>query len=276
MSGHKRGKGDSAAGNTAPSVGALVKKYPIRAAMGGGGILVLAAAAALGLFGRGGSEAALAGRVDAYQSREQAEAPATRHEDVKSKVEELQAVVSDAGFPKLPKTKQDYVRTRLEELKTYRDYEKHLEEVTDPRDARNKEQLEKIERALTQVKVPPEHLVEWNETPAYLRHTEWLEDLQALKTAIEETKKAYQDLVRDGKNVIETAAQPNLPIRAQAVLARAETTPDSKRDHDKPIPRSKRITYATVFLFPDVLELSDRQWKEIERRLKPLLTSMNP
>jgi hypothetical protein len=275
MSERRHASKKSAAGVSSAGL-ALLKRNPIWTLAAAGGIALVGILTGLSVSRPGGKTGALEDLVRAQQVREQELGPANRHRDIDIRMDDLRALHNDPGFAKLPAQKQEYVRGRLEELAAYRDYERKLATIKDLREVRSQEQLDRIRAELAALKVPAEYLVEWSDTDAYRHHAELVEDGQALQSALEETKKAYTDLIRDGNHVIEASAEANLPRRAQGVLDRAKQLPHPARDRDKMIPRSRRITYATVFQFPEVTALIGNQWQELEQRLKPLLDSVQP
>jgi len=274
MGKHEPGKG----GGTGREVRAQSspQQNPIWAIAAIGGIVLVGIITALNIPLTGGKAALLEEQVQAQREREQKLGPAGRHKDIEIKIEDLRALRNDAGFANLAPAKQEYVRARLQGLLAYREYEKKLAAITDPKDVHNEEQLEHGRADLAELKVPAEYLVEWSDTEADVRHREFVADARALKSALEQNRKAYQDLIRDGKKVINTAAEANLPRRARDVLDRANALPHPSRDQDRLIPGSSRITYATVFNFPEVKILVSSEWKGIEDALKPLLDPIKP
>jgi hypothetical protein len=219
---------------------------------------------------------ALASQVDALQARDAQEGPSARHDQVRTRIGELEELSAQPDFSKLSKDRQEYLKGRLKELTAYQDYETKLEQIRDPKDARTDEQLDRIKANLVKLGIPPAYQTEWEGTAAQSRHTERLQDTKALAAAVAETSEMYRGLVQDGQKVIETPAEANLPARAEAVLRRAAAAPQPDRDRDKPIPGSTRVCYASVFGFPELADLATRRWKQVEERLKPLVTPTKP
>ena len=219
---------------------------------------------------RGGDGRALQDRVSAYQAREQDQPAAARHADLQLKIDELTELTTAAHFGRLPAENQEYVRGRLRELSAYRDYERKLDAIPDPKDARRDDELTEIKASLGQLSVPAEYLLEWGATEAYRRHAERLKDAEALEAAVARTEQRYQAVVHDGEQVLDNAAGANLPRRAREVLDRGRELPDPERDGGRPIPGSRRITYAAVFRFPRVAEFAGRVWPRVKKELEPL------
>jgi hypothetical protein len=204
-----------------------------------------------------------------------ARAGSSRYADPEKSLEDFRTVANHQGFSKLTKADQQYVNDSLRALEAYHEYERAVAAAADPKTANNLDQLEKIKSSLTALTVPHEYRIDWKETKPYQRHTEWLEDVQALRLAIRDTRRAYEDIIRDGKRVIDTSDQADLPGRTKRVFDQAKELPDPERDKEKSIPHSERITYAIVFRFQPLPDLH-RHWKEIEGRLKPLLGANQP
>jgi hypothetical protein len=85
----------------------------------------------------------------------------------------------------------------------------------------------------------------------------------------------YQELSKDGREVVKNKDAPNLPQRAQAVLNRAKDLPDPTSDQGRVIEKSKRITYATVFAFASVKEARS-EWEAVKKTLEPLAKPERP
>jgi hypothetical protein len=106
------------------------------------------------------------------------------------------------------------------------------------------------------------------ELHAYREFERKLTEVAAIDAAAQATRADYQKLAYDGKQVLDAADQPNLPRRARAVLDRADRVPDPRKDQDRHIPGSRRVTYRTVFGLAGV-EAAYRQWERIRRELEP-------
>jgi GTPase SAR1 family protein len=202
--------------------------------------------------------------VDRYRAAEANESPAARFRKVSEKISELSALESDPAFAQLPENKRKDVEERLQELKAYQDYEKRLNEITDPLDARSEKDLDRIEKSLAALSDYP---MAWAETDAVRRRALWLDDIDAFKRAIEDTKRRYQKLIQDGKRVLETKNEAGFFKRAKEVLDGAISVPDPKTDNDRFIPGSRRVTYGRVFGIVEVRDLL-REWDRVKEELK--------
>jgi hypothetical protein len=185
-------------------------------------------------------------------------------------------VEKDPAFAGLPTAKREYVENTLKELTAYQGFVKQLDDIPDPRDARNDNQVQSIKERLTKLSILSEYQAEWGQTDAGRRRSEWLEDVAAIQAADKSITAAYQKLIREGTQVLAKKNEPNLPRRAKSILEQAQEAPNPKTDRDKLVPGSRRVTYATVFDFPGVADLL-RQWDEdVKKKLEPFARLEQP
>ena len=183
--------------------------------------------------------------------------------------EKLSRVADQPAFHNLAPDKQAYVEATRKELAAYQEFLRQLDNIPDPRDARSEAQLQSIKERLSKLAMPAEYQTEWDQTDAGRRRREWLEDADAIAACAKKTRAAYEQLVRDGAQVLEKKNEPNLPKRAKAVLEQAQAVPNPRADRDRLIPGSRRVTYAAVFDFPPVDEVV-RQWDDdVKKKLEP-------
>jgi hypothetical protein len=206
--------------------------------------------------------------VDRVRSQEQAQSPAGRLRNPQVRITELNRLVQDPAFVTLPETKQEYVRNRLRELKTYHEYETALQGIASPHTATTLEQLDQIEASLRGLPVPEAYRGDWALSEAGRQHADWLEDVGVLRTAIKLVVGWYQERTRRGTQVLKESRKPDLPDRARAVLKDAASPPFPEKDLDRPVPGSKRVTYATVFGFRSVTE-ARASWQAVREKLEP-------
>lgn len=200
-------------------------------------------------------------KVDDFLDKSRSETVQERHTDVAKRVEEIQALVSDPLFAKLPPEKQKAVKAHLVELSEYRDYVERLDKITPPHDAKKDEQLRDIKAGLVQLRVPIEYQVEWSQTEAGERHRQWLDDATALEKAVDAAEKGYQKVNADAETLRKDAEGANLPARAAKILAEGSKLPSPEADNSRKIPGSQNVTYATVFSFARVDFVYDK-WKK--------------
>jgi GTPase SAR1 family protein len=207
-------------------------------------------------------------QVDQLHSRDQEQTPLAQHRNVQSKIDELNTIATDPVFVQLPPKKQDYVRERLDELKAYAQFQRAVQQITDPRDATSLAQLDQISGALSALAIPAGYAFAWRDTEAGRQQLEWQEDIAALRDAVQRVGDWYRTLTHDGEEVLAHAGEANLPTRARQVLDRASRPPFPEQDPDQTIPGSKRIRYRTVFRFAPVAD-ARRHWDEVKKKLEP-------
>jgi hypothetical protein len=195
-------------------------------------------------------------------------------EPLDAKARRLAEWEANPEFSRLPADLQQRVRKLRAELTDYQSYKTQLENlanaVGEPRQVRSEAELAKLREGLEKLAPPPEYAEEWAQTEAVQQRADWLKDVDVLENAVARTKASYEELIKEGKQVLENTAAPNLPKRAKAVLEKARELPDPSRDQDKTVPGSRRMTYETVFHFTSVAELY-RRWKDdVRKDLEPL------
>jgi hypothetical protein len=196
-------------------------------------------------------------------------------ENLKGDIDELTEVVNDPGFAKLPAAKQENVRGHLREftiLKSYKDFEKELADVPEPKSARSAAQLKEISRRLNQLSIPENLPDSFQQAEAIERRRQLIEDANALLTAFDEIQKKYEQVLNAGKEVLNKKNEPNLPARIKEVLTLAENLKTPQKDKDKPLPGASRLTYATVFQMSEIENLMS-EWNKLRETLEPALKS---
>jgi GTPase SAR1 family protein len=214
-------------------------------------------------------------RIERFGVRQRAQPPRERLIKPQAKIDELLAFQNDASFADLPVEKRNYVRDQLAELHAYQAYDQELREITDPRDASSLAQLDDIERDLKKLPVPSEYKVEWSQSEAGRRSAEWLEDIAAIREAVQKVDRWYQKLIQDGRHVLDDLSGPNLPGRAKKVLQEAAMPPFPESDKDQRLPGS-RVSYDTVFRITSVAETRRKWEEEIKKKLEPYARFPNP
>jgi hypothetical protein len=206
--------------------------------------------------------------VGHWQARQQELTPLGRHRNVTAQIGQLEDWTNDPQFATLPEESRREVLRRLDELRAYQEYEARLDAITDPRQAKSIDQLEEIKASLSRVQAPAEYQEEWEHTDAGRRQADGLQDAAAIRKAVPKVLAWYQKLVGDGRRVLDSAAEANLPARAREVLDAAKKPPFPAAEPDKLLPGAKRATYATVFGFSSVAKVR-HEWEQIQERLRP-------
>src|SRR5260370_21807042 len=119
-------------------------------------------------------------------------------ENLKADIDDLTDLVNDPGFAKLPAAKQENVRGHLREftiLKSYKDFEKELADVPEPKSARSATQLKEISRRLNQLSIPENLPGSLQEAEAIERRRQLIEDANALLAVFDEIQKKYEQII---------------------------------------------------------------------------------
>jgi hypothetical protein len=218
------------------------------------------------VMGRLEGQGRLETRVEKFQQRDHERTPAAWHRNLQSDLDELTHLVNDPAFGQLPDAKKEYLQGRLKELTAYREYEKKLDQIGDPKEARSEEQLKQIESKLQQLAAPEEY--DWHLTEASRRRDNWLQDIQDLRDAVGRLTKQYEDLIQRGQAVLAKKNEANLPKRAKEVLDFARAYPDPERDKSRPVKESARVTYGAAFNIASLDNLYG-EWKKTRNELEP-------
>jgi hypothetical protein len=208
----------------------------------------------------------LEGKVERFQVRDQERTPAAWHGSLMSDLTELALLAKDPRFDQLPESKKEFVKRRLQELTAYQEYEKSLDQIGDPKDARSETQVKQIEAKLTRLAPPEEY--DWHQTEASRRRDNWIQDCQDIEDTIGRLQKQYEELIQKGREVLAHMNEANLPKRAKEVLDSSRFHPDPERDKTRPVKESARVTYGVVFGITSV-ENVYLQWKKIRDQLEP-------
>jgi hypothetical protein len=207
--------------------------------------------------------------VSRYLAADQDQTPAARHHNIKKRIDELSAFANNPDFGRLPTDMQDRVHALLDEARAYQAFENELSRVPDPATVRSEAKLKDVENDLARLHrdVPLSYQADWSETPAYRQLAERLDDVDAIAKAVKELRQGYRAVIDKGEDVIRRENEiVGLPRRAREILDQARELP-TPEDRDRPLSGSRRVTYGTVFGFPDVLQLYQR-WDQVRKQLE--------
>jgi hypothetical protein len=198
---------------------------------------------------------------------------ASEPEVLQSAIDEMTELVNDPGFDKVPAAKREAVHELListTNLKSYKEFERQVSGLSDPKAALSSSQLNDILARLNQIPVPENIPESFQQTEAVQRRLEYWEDAQAMQAAFNTTRKEYENVIEAGNQVLLKKNDPNLPRRIQEVLTLAQSLKTPPKDKDKMLPGSQRLTYATVFQLSDVQYLIWK-WGKLKENLEPAL-----
>jgi hypothetical protein len=213
----------------------------------------------------------LATKVESYRARE-AQTPSSRlRQPLQPKISELTEFETDPKFNRLPREKQQYVQTRLQELKDYRTYEEKLRALPRIDRVHSERDLAELEKSLNRLVLPAEHQPDWNQTDGALYRAQLLEDTKALRGAVAQVEDWYDSLMRRGRELWTFAGhEPGVPLswtdwhrEVQSLLSEADAPPHLPADKLA----GSSLTYATVLQFGRVTAVRDN-WEMVRRRLE--------
>jgi 50S ribosome-binding GTPase len=213
----------------------------------------------------------LASKVENYRAREPQTPSSRLREPLQPKISELTEFETDPKFSRLPGDKQQYVRTRLQELKDYRAYEQELRLLPGIDRVRREQELQEYEKSLHVLAIPAAHQPDWNQTDAALYRAQLLEDVKALRRAVAQMEDWYDSLIRRGRDLWTFVGhQPGAPIswtdwhrEVQRLLGEADAPPHLPTDRVA----GSSLTYDAVLQFGRVAALRN-DWQTIRRRLE--------
>jgi GTPase SAR1 family protein len=215
----------------------------------------------------------LLNKVESYRSREGQTPSARLREPLQPRIAELTDLKNDPEFASLPPKEQEYVASRLDELKEYRAYKERLQEVRPPAEVANERELDKAETILRELTPPPERQAEWGQTEAALLRSQRLEDVKAIRAAVNDLDDWYRRVQRRGEELWTFAEHRGGPIpwrdwqaQVQKLLDEADTPLHVPTER---LPHANRVTYATVLRFDRITE-DRRVWDGLKQRLQRL------
>lgn len=181
----------------------------------------------------------LATRVEAYRRQEPAEAAVRlAAKNIPPEKRALTAFRTDSAFPFLPEELQDFVTGRLKEIEDYREYRQKLSAAMTPAEARNLDELAKVEHQLTgELGLPLAYA--WGETEAGRLRDKWLTDVRLVREAEGRWHDWYRELIRRATLL---AVAPSLAgdwrVDVAALFADAERLPFQLNE---PLPGSPAV-----------------------------------
>lgn len=202
--------------------------------------------------------------------------PAERFQDAAARLKVLQRAQKDPDFEKLPQERQLEVLQLSRELERYVAYRKEFyEKVQSPRFATSEEELQKIEKTLAALPLPPKYEAAWAETDVAQTRRQWLNDVQKVREGVAELEAWYRQQAKSGK---ELAAEGGrlIAMSSDAKTSRGEWLTLTKeflaqkppRPEEARLPGAFGVTWATVYQFRPVVRARselDEVKKNVER-----------
>ncbi len=251
--------------------------------LGAVGLVLLLAGGTLWIAarpGRSNQAADLQNRIETYQFQE-GQSAAERLSGSPDQLAQRLAVMaefrSDPRFGQLSPELQDYVNSRLAELREYDSYYRQLLEARPPTDAHTLPELQKIDETLKTTLVVPRE--EWSQTRAARRRDDQLEEAAALRKGVRIAEDWYAGLREEGE-LLWTFARRQPGTNGSSIdwtrwqtdvgglLRRAEAPPFREtqrlRGPDSPGWRDTVLRFDSVVLARDA-------WDRVRGRLQHLL-----
>jgi hypothetical protein len=184
---------------------------------------------------------------------------------IRDRMAELNALQSDPGFGALSADEQEYVKDRLEELRSYAAYYRKLQSARRPVDARSEEDLQKIEDALKTkggdgLALPRD---DWAGTRAARLREDRLQDVHAVRSALDSVEEWLQRAQSEGEKLWTLADFQPGPMASinwqkwhtevRRYLSTVEKPPFPEAER-LPEATSPDLTYETVYRFGRVEE----------------------
>jgi hypothetical protein len=228
-------------------------------------LMVMGVLATILLIGNPHQEpSALEREIDRYRTQIENQGPASQYRNVQDQIHQLSGLSNQPEFADMPADKRQYVEHRLDELKAYAALQGALDRIPDPLDATSEAELERIQVQLEPLEIPPEYRLQWDQTALGVQLANHRKNAQTMLEAAAMTRAIYQKLIRDGRQVLKTKEEVNLPRRAKAVIDQEQELKDPRT----PLPEGEGATYAHVYALEEVQKLR-QQWEEIRKSLEP-------
>ena len=232
--------------------------------------LFLAAAVALLARQPHSGAAKLEDLVRSYQRREEPAAERLASRNILHNRQALEAMRDSASFPELPAELREYVELRLREITDYQALRAKLIDGPIPAEARNLDDLTRIEERLTALELPPDYA--WGETDAARMRAKWLADVRPLREAVRGWENWYRDLIREAGAFERTPTfdgdwRPDvmrfLDRAMQPPYVLGETLPGSTAI---PFARGEAVTFAVPYEFDRIYQ-ARQDWEYNRERL---------
>jgi GTPase SAR1 family protein len=251
------------------NAGARLKK----AVLGSIGVMAVLALLVLGLaLTRPRGVSTLELKVENFRSQEREQSALKKYRKLDARIKELEAIRGDPGFGDLPPERQELVRTLLHQLTEYRKmagaYAVKLEEIRQPQDAANEQQLKDIEARLGDLEPPPGYKGDWSQTPIGQVRQQWLRDVDLIRKTVKEVYTWYLQACAEAGQVLRTGEAATLPARAKQLLEKKRPW-FPEQEPDKPISRETAVPFKTVLEFDTVARIRER-WEELKKELQVL------
>jgi hypothetical protein len=186
--------------------------------------------------------------------------------------DDLQTISQGPGFDGLPRQEQEFVTSRLNELNEYIPFFERILKFPRPSEADSFKALQQIEDGLKDSALEPPH-EDWKTTEAATIRREELEDIAALRDAIDQVQDWYVNSYEKAHALWLHAGEPpsgsgefNWPVWQQQADDLLRPNRVLPYDEHARLPGSDRLTYAVVMRFGEVVAARAR-WDSMKPRL---------
>jgi GTPase SAR1 family protein len=220
------------------------------------------------LAGRPGVEAStLDAQIRAFRSEVPEKAGQRLAEPFDDRIKKLKAFQADPAFAQVPAADQQFVNDYLEELQTYRQYTKELDDsgVLSPQFIRTDAELNRLLETLNRLPLPEKYAKEWLETKTGRQRKQWQEDAEIMRREVNKAEAQLSSLVKRWRKVQSdplTAAQRR--AKEKLLLTEGDDLPFKEENRDRYLPLSRNLTYGDVLQFDRVGE-AFREWRAIRK-----------
>ncbi len=192
---------------------------------------------------------------------------------LEERIKEREDIAQNKYFPQLPEDLRNAIIGALEEFTAYKDFRTRLGQAgagfgRNPAQITNEDQLAKAKADLEKTAPPRSYEAPWGPTEAVGLWKTWLKEVNALDTAVKQTRDGYDRVLQDGKRVQAMWSQKRFDdaiARAKEVWKKAQALPTPKADATRIIEGD--ITYGQVFRFLSV-EQAYQDWEKSPARTK--------
>jgi hypothetical protein len=213
---------------------------------------------------RGSPASPFQAKVEAYLENEGPTVSARLREPLQTKISVLTELKDDPEFASLPSGLQEKVNERLQELNDYRSYKDRLQQSRAPEQARSDGELDAIKARLDhELALPAPYAAEWGQTDAALLRAQRLDDIKAMRRAVDVALEWYRDLQQRGDALWSWDIPDLTPAgtglinwvdwvgRTNRLLRDAESPPFQPADR---LSDARNVTYSAVLRFTRVEE----------------------
>jgi len=199
-------------------------------------------------------------------------------EPLDKRVKDLDEIMANPVFDKVPSELQQEVKGALAEIGKYRELNKEFVEfVKEPRYAKSDEDLVNIEKELDKIKLPDEYKDAWKETKLVKKEGQFRQDIDKLRLAVKSEEVWIREQIEEGKKL---RKQGGRVISGDASGKEREAWFSQVKEFMTRQPRHKEtepldekaptVRYSVVYRFPQV-ERAQLELRSIKKNVEDLV-----